>query len=519
MTRAAIYCRISSDPDDRREGVERQRQDCLEIAARRGWTVTPEREYIDNNRSAAKSTKKEREHYLRLLADIEAGKIDAVVMWAEDRLQRQLVELLEFLEVCEQAGVTKLASAGGEFDISNPDQRLNLKLKAAIAEAEIEKMRARMRRQRRGAAEKGTPHAGGSREFGTVGRRRVKTANGEVVTKPIVSEAQAARERELIREAAERILAGDDLRPIRREWTEAGIRTATGKVFANQTLRALLLSPRLAGYRAHHGEIMRDKDGHPVRLRGDDGQPVEPILKPAMWEAVCKVLRNPERITNHRGGLPRHLLSGFLFCGICGHRMYPRPRGDGFIYRCPPPDGSGGCGRVSRDAAKVERLIEAALFRAAESPQWDAAAADRPADDPTRPHAERLAELTAELDVLDRRIGEAELAEELARKDKTGQRRRPHPSSATLRGMLAEREAERDQHNAALARLQAGRVVAAIPRNLRAVWPDFSLERQRNIVRAVLRLPPEGKGIVIHPQRPLGPGGFDPEAIDPDWRQ
>ena len=111
---------------------------------------------------------------------------------------------------------------------------------------------------------------------------------------------------------------------------------------------------------------------------------------------------------------------------------------------------------MERAAAPVEELILRAVFRAVENPTWDEQAAERPTDDPTRPHYERLAELTAELDVLDRRVGEAELAEELGG--------HPHPSAATLRRMLADREAEQEQRRAAVTRLQHGRVAAAVHR-------------------------------------------------------
>src|SRR4029450_631974 len=112
----------------------------------------------------------------------------------EARLQRQVMELAEFLKVCDAAGVTRIASAGGEFDLSDPDQRTMLYIKAAMAEAEIEKMRARMRRKHLERAEKARPHSGGIRAFGTVGGGKQR-----------VTEAQARAERELIAEAAQRI--------------------------------------------------------------------------------------------------------------------------------------------------------------------------------------------------------------------------------------------------------------------------------------------------------------------------
>jgi hypothetical protein len=82
--------------------------------------------------------------------------------------------------------------------------------------------------------------------------------------------------------------------------------------------------------------------------------------------------------------------------------------------------------------------------------------------------------------------------------------RTPHPSAATLRRMLADREAERDSHQAAVSRLQHGRVAAKVPRNLREVWPDLSLDRRRAILAAVI------ERIEVHPQ---GREAFDPDAI------
>jgi DNA invertase Pin-like site-specific DNA recombinase len=101
-----------------------------------------------------------------MLGDIEAGRLDAVVIWMEDRLQRQVIELAEFLKVCDSAGVTRIASAGGELNLADPDQRTMLYIKAAMAEAEIEKMSARMRRKNRESAESGRRHLGGRRPFG-----------------------------------------------------------------------------------------------------------------------------------------------------------------------------------------------------------------------------------------------------------------------------------------------------------------------------------------------------------------
>jgi site-specific DNA recombinase len=153
-------------------------------------------EYIDNNVSASKYSRKARTQYLRLLDDIEAGRIDAVAIWMEDRLQRQVLELAEFLKVCDGAGVTRIASIGGEFDLSDSEQRTMLYIKAAMAEAEVEKLRRRVLRQRLQAAQNGEPHGGGRRGFGFPGAGK----NG-------ITAEQVEQERELIRDVAARVLS------------------------------------------------------------------------------------------------------------------------------------------------------------------------------------------------------------------------------------------------------------------------------------------------------------------------
>src|SRR4029450_13875969 len=147
----------------------------------------------------------------------------------EARLQRQVMELAEFLKVCDAAGVTRTASAGGEFDLSDPDQRTMLYIKAAMAEAEIEKMRARMRRKHLERAENGGPHPGGFRAFGAVGAGKRRG-----------TEAQAQVERLLIAEAAQRIIDGDSLRGIATDWNDRAIRTPTGGIWSNVSLRTML---------------------------------------------------------------------------------------------------------------------------------------------------------------------------------------------------------------------------------------------------------------------------------------
>src|SRR5690242_973110 len=115
--RAGIYVRISSDPLSRREGVRRQRIDCEQHAASRGWTVAGVHE--DNDISAFSGRR--RPAYEALLSDIASGAIDAVVVWHPDRLHRSPLELEAFITLIERTHADVATCTAGDFDLATPE--------------------------------------------------------------------------------------------------------------------------------------------------------------------------------------------------------------------------------------------------------------------------------------------------------------------------------------------------------------------------------------------------------------
>jgi site-specific DNA recombinase len=476
MTRALAYLRMSEAKNDGGDWKRRQREDSKAIAERKGATLADDDILIDTG-SASRFSRKERTGYRELLRRIEAGGVDFVICWMEDRAHRQVLELAEFIGLCRKHNVTPITPAA-EYDLDDPDQVSMWFIKVRFAEAEVEKTSKRLRRQRLQAAQDGRQHHGGLRAFGTTGRGKNK-----------VPLARALAEQDMIREAADRIVAGDTLRGICLDWNGKGIPTAHNGKWNATILRRTLLSPRIAGYRDHKGTLYEAE--------------WQPIIPRDQWQTVCAILTDPARTTAIGGGQPKHLLSGLVVCGVCGRKMYcrtPATKAGVRAYYC--PDRSGGGGHVHRNAAKVEDLVLKGLFSAVEDNQaYDDAAKSLHDDDPSRAHYEALAAITADLDVLDGMLTEALVQER--------QGGNPRPSSVTIERKITQREAERDQHIAAVSRLQGDRVMAHVPRNLRAVWDDLSMDRRRAIVAAVFR----GKVIAIYPQKHGRGPHFDPDAV------
>jgi site-specific DNA recombinase len=240
-------------------------------------------------------------------------------------------------------------------------------------------------------------------------------------------------------------------------------------------LRTMLLSPRLVGQRQHNGQL------YPATW--------EPVLPGEQWEAVKAILEDPERVTKGRGGVYRHLLSGLVKCGLCGTTMTVRGRGGQRRYRCSTAQ-PGSCGRLERSADHVEHLITEALFVAVEDGIEPHRAAAK--NDPTSELYEALARDQGLLDRLEDKVAEELIAPETAKRKRAEIERRM--------------EATRRQ----LADLGDARVAARIPRNLRAVWQDFSLDRKRAIIAVIV------ERVEIHPQG-MSPV-FDPTSVKVTWR-
>src|SRR5713101_4015341 len=226
---AAIYCRISDDRAGRSLGVARQEADCRELASRKGWPVAGV--YVDNDISAA-DPRKRRPEYERLLEDVKAGLVDAVIVWDLDRLHRRPIELERFFEVADAAGVRFLASVGGDVDLENGNGVLMARIKGAVAAEEVARVRQRVARKHRELAEAGRD-SGGSRPFGFEADR-VTVRDDEA---------------DVIREVAGRVLAGESMRSLCVELAARGVRTAQGKEWRQANLRRVLVSARIAGLR------------------------------------------------------------------------------------------------------------------------------------------------------------------------------------------------------------------------------------------------------------------------------
>jgi DNA invertase Pin-like site-specific DNA recombinase len=345
LIRAGLYLRISRDRAQLRSAVRRQEGDCREAARRLGWSVA--QVYIDNGLSASQFATKPRAGYEQLLADIKAGRLDAVVVWMEDRSHRQVIELAAFVETCRVAGISRYASVGTEYDLSDPDQVTMLLFVARTSEAEVNRISVRVKRKHKELADSGQYH-GGPKPYGYQGP--IKGDNGVVINQGGIGKTILEEEAMVIRDAARRILNGESLRSLVIDLNRRGIPAPRGSLWTRRTLKVILTHPRVAGLRQHQGIVV-----------GKAGWP--PILDHETWRRVRLVLLSPDRSRGRPTNRP-YLLSGILHCGKCGKRLVGMPYANGTrAYGCDVGTTYRGCGGVRRKAESVETLVLELILR------------------------------------------------------------------------------------------------------------------------------------------------------------
>lgn len=461
-TKAAIYARISKDAEGVGAGVQRQVADCQNLADSLGWTVAET--YIDNDISAYSG--KPRPEYQRMLADLADGLIDGVLCYHMDRLTRRPKELEEFVEAVDAAGVKHVRFVAGHTDIGTGDGLMMARVMGAFASHESATKKRRMERKWEQDALEGKPRRSGTRPFGYA---------ADAVT--VVPEEAA-----IIRQLVDRFLAGESTRSLCLWLTEQGVATTNGGRWQTSTLKQILTSGRIAGYREHRG----------VKVAK------------AIWEPIItedqhrQILAHVEaRRRSGRRAPQRYLLSGLLRCGRCGTRLYSSARVDTRRYVCQAGPDHYGCGRLTVVADPVERLIADAVLYRLDSPQLADALAGKASDDE---HTAALSQALEEDEAQREELAQAYAAKAISMSE-----------WLTARKPIEERI---DKTKRQLARMNGHSALARVAgqgQELRKQWAGLNLQRQHAIIKTVL------DHAVIRPMTP-GVRTFDPNRVAPVWR-
>lgn len=463
---AAIYARISADVEGTGLGVTRQLEDCRRLAADRGWPVGDE--YVDNDVSAFSG--KRRRDYERMLADLQSGARDAVIVYNLDRLHRRPAELEDFVALCELAGVQQVATVTADIDLGNDDGLFMARIFAAFAAKESGRKSARVRRKLLQNAEQGLPH-GSVRPF------------GYEPDKITLRESEA----KVVREIVDRYLAGASIRSLTVWLNDSGIQPAVAKSWQTSAVRQILCSGRIAGLREHHGQV----------------------IGPAKWPAIItpaerdRVLARMTTRAVTKTRAPRtYLLSGLLRCGRCGNRLFSQARHNNpenrvRRYVCLKGPDHGGCGRLTVVAEPVEHLLTEAVLTRLDSPQLAEVLTGKTSPD------HDVAALAAQVEKDQARLDElAGLYAEGAISAREW---------ITARDPIVARIAQARRDIAAATDTIAVYKLVGTGGKLRQQWHGLDIDRQQAILKSVL------DHAAIAPGTP-GARSVDINRVQPHWR-
>jgi site-specific DNA recombinase len=347
--RCAIYTRKSTEEGLEQEfnSLDAQRESAEAYVASQqheGWTCLKDR-YDDGGFTGGNM---ERPALRRLLADIEAGKVDCVVVYKVDRLSRSLLDFARLVEIFEKHHVS-FVSVTQQFNTATSMGRLVLNVLLSFAQFEREIIGERIRDKIAATRRKGK-WSGGYPILGY----DVDRSNGS--PRLVINARESAR----VRDIFQVYLSLGSLLPVvdelaRRGWRNKAWSTKKGgakggRPFDKGTLYALLTNPLYIGKIKHKADLFQGQH--------------EPIVDGELFQKVQATLQRNSRsggvvVRNRHGAL----LKGLLFCKGCSRAMTHSFTCKGErryrYYTCTRAlkNGRKACPSGSLPASEIERVI------------------------------------------------------------------------------------------------------------------------------------------------------------------
>lgn len=344
---------------DRREiqkarSIEEQNKANREECERHGWTVADR--YPDPGLSASRFATKDRPEYRRLLADVNAGKLDVVVLWESSRGGRELEEWAAFLNACRRTGTGIYVTTHGRlYDMANGRDWRSLAEDGVDSAYESEKTSVRINRHVRTAMLAGAPFGlcpyGYEREYDAKTRELIEQRPSTEPAKP--GDEGGMTKADVIRHIFRELSKGTPVSAVRRWLNDQGIPSPAGSVWGRGVLLKIAANPSYIGkriWRQHEGLL--------------DGNWAAIVEEETFW-TVQRILSDPKRKTTRPGGV-RHMLTFLGTCGVCGSELRSGRGADKVteVYNC-----AAGCVQIRADwldeyivMAMAERISRADVY-------------------------------------------------------------------------------------------------------------------------------------------------------------
>jgi DNA invertase Pin-like site-specific DNA recombinase len=273
QVRCAIYTRKSSEEGLEQEfnSLDAQYEACAAYITSQkaeGWVLLPER-YDDGGLSGGSM---ERPGLQRLLADIDRGAVDQILVYKIDRLTRSLADFAKMVERLDAAG-TSFVSVTQSFNTATSMGRLTLNMLLSFAQFEREVTAERIRDKIAASKKKGLWMGA------TVPLGYAADGRSLKITEP---------DAEVIRRIYELYLKHRNTRVVKEAVHALGLKTPVrtlisgrvkgGALFSYGHIHYILTNPVYAGRIRHHAKVYPGQ--HP------------PLIDPEVWDRIQDQLRS-----------------------------------------------------------------------------------------------------------------------------------------------------------------------------------------------------------------------------------
>lgn len=315
--RAAIYCRCSTDEQWQGKDfstLESQASICKHAVAMKeheGWSLG---QIFEDGGFSGGSI--ERPALAEMIAEIEAGNIQAVIVYRLDRLTRSIADFYSVWEIFEKHGVVFM-SATEAFSTDTPSGELFLNILLSLAQWERQLIRQRVSDKVAERSKQGLWN-GGRAPYGYDYDKEQKLLVPHRDDAPIVKDIfkRVAQQGSPVSVAKQ--LNDDGLRTTTRTVTgkNGKQRVVGGKRWIGQNVTRVVRNP------LYKAIIVHNEEEYPARH--------EALVSTSLWKKANKALidkQPPQKKDGRRTNHHEMLFKGLLRCGHCGKHLVPKPAG------------------------------------------------------------------------------------------------------------------------------------------------------------------------------------------------
>ncbi len=283
----SLYIRVSTDRQaNEGDSLEEQENELKKFCDYRRFKI--HKIHVEKGKSGGNTNRPE---YQRMIADVKAKKINAVVVKKIDRLSRSLLDFEAFMKLLGEQGM-EFISIKENFDTTSAMGKAMLRVALVFAQLEREQTSERLRDVFSYRASQGL-YNGGIRPYGYT------TVNKELVPYP--------KEREAVEQMAKKFLDTHSSTQTAAFLNGAGFRNREGKLWDKRRVHHILQNPIYTGKVKWYDQLYQAIH--------------QPIISDTQFEEIQRLFKNQHR--RHDDQKTKAVLQGLLFCGHCHRPMTP----------------------------------------------------------------------------------------------------------------------------------------------------------------------------------------------------